>query len=199
MKTKDIKQSIITHEKFRNSKELSRAEIDDILKQRARDLAVEHNNEKPEERIEIVEFMLAHETYGIETKHISEVCSLSNYTPVPCTPSFVLGIINVHGQIYSVIDLKEFFHLPQKGLSNANKVIILHDENNEDHMKFGILADSINSVRHIPLSEIQASLPTLTDKRKDFLKGVTADQFVILDAYKILNDKNLVVDQKIGD
>ncbi len=193
-----IEKAPETEEKVSLSESLSRQDVDSILRQRARILSKVPKNELVKDRIEIVEFLLAHEVYGVETKYISEVCSLIDVTPVPCTPSFVLGIINVHGQIYSVIDLKEFFQLPQKGISSANKVIILHDGNNDsgEQMTFGILADSINSVRYIPQSEIQTSLPTLTEIRKEFLKGVTPDQVVILDALKILSDRNLVVDQK---
>ncbi|HZC03678.1 MAG TPA: chemotaxis protein CheW, partial [Gammaproteobacteria bacterium] len=53
-------------------------------------------------------------------------------------------------------------HLPAKGLTDLNKVIIVHDPS----MEFGILADALLGVRSIPIEEIQASLPTLTGIRE---------------------------------
>ena len=115
-----------------------------LLKARARKLARDNAKEKPAgESIEVVEFLLAYETYGIESSYVREICPLKELTPVPCTPPFVLGIINVRGQIISVIDMKIFFDLPEHGLTDLNKVIIVHDEK----MEFGILADSILGVR----------------------------------------------------
>ncbi len=166
----------------------------DILKSRAKALAREPETETTGEAyLEVVAFQLEDENYAIETSCIREVYPLKELTPVPCTPPFVLGIINIRGQILSVLDLKEFFNLPEKGLADLNKVIILHS----DGMEFGILADAIIGVRSVPLSNIQASLPTLTDIRAEYLKGVTAERLVILDAAKILSDKNIVVHEEI--
>jgi purine-binding chemotaxis protein CheW len=114
---------------------------------------------------------------------------LRELTPVPCTPPFVLGIINVRGEIVSVIDMKKFFDLPERGLTDMNKVIIVHD----DKMEFGILADAILGVRSILREDIQPSLPTLTGIRAEYLQGMTKEPLVVLDTEKILSAKNLVV------
>jgi len=165
-----------------------------LLKARARKLARDDAKEKPAgESIEVVEFLLAYETYGIESSYVREICSLKELTPVPCTPPFVLGIINVRGQIVSVIDMKIFFDLPEHGLTDLNKVIIVHDEK----MEFGILADSILGVRKIRREEIQPPLPTLTGVGAEYLTGVTKEPLVILHMAKILSSKNLVVHEEI--
>jgi purine-binding chemotaxis protein CheW len=165
-----------------------------LLKARARKLARDDAKEKTAgEAIEVVEFLLAYETYGIESSYVREICSLKELTPVPCTPPFVLGIINVRGQIVSVIDMKIFFDLPEHGLTDLNKVIIVHDEK----MEFGILADSILGVRKIRREEIQPPLPTLTGVGAEYLTGVTKEPLVILDMAKILSSKNLVVHEEI--
>ena len=163
-----------------------------ILKTRAKRLAQEPE-EKAEKYIEVVEFLLSYEKYAIESSYVREIYPLKELPPMPCTPQFVLGIINVHGQIISVIDIKKFFELPEKGLSDLNKVIILHN----DVMEFGILADVILGVNNISLSELQPSLPTLTGIREDYLKGVTGEQVVILDAEKLLSDKKITVHEEV--
>ncbi len=166
-----------------------------ILTQRAQALARETAPvEVVHERIEVIEFLLAHERYAVESKYVREVYSLEDITPLPCTPAFVLGIINLRGEILSVIELKKFFDLPEKGLTDLNKVIVLefHD------MVFGILADAISGVRRILCASIQPSLPTLTGIREDYLLGVTAERVVILDAKKLLTDEKLIVQEEAG-
>ena len=166
-----------------------------VLEARARSLALEPvPTDTADEWIEVVEFALAHERYAIASEYVREVCTLEEFTPLPCTPAFVLGIINLRGEILSVIDIKKFFDLPEKGLTNLNKVIVLESE----YMVFGIVADAISGVRHILRADIQPPLPTLTGIRENYLQGISAARVVILDAAKLLADHNLVVQEQVG-
>lgn len=165
-----------------------------ILKARAQALARRPAEEETGiERIEIVEFLLAYERYGMESSYIGEVYPLKDLTPLPCTPPFVLGIMNVRGNIISVIDLRKFFDLPEKGLTDLNKVIIVHG----DTIELGILADAVLGSRRIPVRDLQPSLPTITDVRADYLKGVTEDRLVVLDGGKILADGRIIVHEEV--
>lgn len=175
---------------------MTAAEVKEVLRGRAQALALEPGREgEGGESLDILEFHLAYETYGIEMSWIRETLPLKDLTPVPCTPPFVLGLINVRGRIMSVIDLKKFFDLPERGLTDLNKVIILH----HGGMEFGILADEVCGFRSIPLAELQPSLPTLTDVREKYLKGVTRERTVVLDGEKLLNDRNIIVHEEMGD
>ena len=166
-----------------------------ILHDRALALAAEPAGMQDlDQSIEVVEFLLAHERYAVETCHVREVYPLENLTPLPCTPAFVLGIVNLRGEIVSVIDLRKFFDLPQTGLPDLNKVIVLESGD----MVFGILADVILGVRRIALAEIQSSLPTLTGIREKYLKGITPGRTVVLDAGKLLADEEIVVQEQVG-
>ncbi|MBI3957218.1 MAG: purine-binding chemotaxis protein CheW, partial [Chloroflexi bacterium] len=186
------------------------AERKKILKARAKALAREpERKEAAGETIEVIEFLLAHERYGLESRFVREVYPLKELTPLPCTPPFVLGLVNVRGQILSVIDLKKFFDLPEKGLTDLNKLIILDSGglalsasaslsvNSAEGMAFGILADAVLGVRPIPASELQPSLPTLTGIREEFLKGVTRERVVILDAERLLSSKDIIVHEEV--
>lgn len=166
---------------------------DDILLARAHALAQPKEELAPAEVIELVTFQLAHETYGFEISHVREVYPLRNLTPLPGTPPYVAGVINVRGQVLSVIDIKKFFDLPERGLTDLNKVIILSD----DTMAFGILADAIGDVRKVTLEELQCSLPTLTGIREEYLKGITADRLVVLDAASLLADSTIVLHEDV--
>ncbi len=164
-----------------------------ILKERARVLAQEPPREEAEDVLEVVEFLLAYETYAIESSFVREVYPLKELTPLPGTPPFVLGIINVRGHILSVLDIKKFFDLPEKGLTDLNKVIILHHE----AMEFGILADSIVGMKTIPIKALQPALPTLTGIREQYLRGITPERIIVLHAEKLLSDNNIVVNEEI--
>lgn len=166
-----------------------------ILHQRALVLAAELAATHPlDAGIDVLEFRLAHERFGIECSWVREVYPLETLTPVPCTPEFVLGIVNLRGEIVSVIDVRRFFELPEGGLSDLNKVIVLASGD----MVFGIVADAILGVRRILLSELQPSLPTLTGIRDKYLKGIAPERMVILDAERLLSDEGIVVDEHVS-
>jgi purine-binding chemotaxis protein CheW len=166
-----------------------------ILRARARSLAAggRAGATSPRQLLEVVEFVLGSEHYGIESSHIREIHPLSEFTPLPCTPSFVLGLVNVRGQILSIINIKKLFDLPEKGLTDLNKVIIVHT----DHMELGILADAILGVRCIALEELHPALPTLTGIREEYLKGITKDPLVVLDVEKIVSDEKILVNDVV--
>ncbi|MCJ7813313.1 chemotaxis protein CheW [bacterium] len=124
---------------------------------------------------------------------MSEVYSLKDFTHVPCTPSFVLGITNVRGRIISVIDIRKFFNLPERGLTNLNRVIVVRTPD----MELGILADSITGVRLLSHKTIQPTPPTLMDIGSEFLQGITVDRVIVLDIRKILCDPRIIVHQEV--
>lgn len=166
-----------------------------MLEERALALAREPAQaESGEESFEVVEFVLAHERYAVASEFVREVYPLEELTTLPCTPAFVLGIINVRGEILSVIDIKKFFDLPEQGLTDLNKVIVLESKD----MLFGIVADAISGVRRIRRAGIQPPLPTLTGIREDYLQGVTAERLVVLDAGKLLADEKLIVRERVA-
>jgi purine-binding chemotaxis protein CheW len=181
-------------EKNEHGWEPSDEEIKKIFAARTKDLARRKEKEKQSsEYLEVAEFVLADERYGIESFRIVEVYPLKDLTPLPSTPPFIMGIINVRGQILTVIDIKKFFDLPDKGLSDLSKVIIVKVGETE----VGFLADVCMGISSIPLNRIQSSLSTLTDIGAEYLKGVTSDQLIILDVEKILSDEKLIVNEEV--
>ncbi|MEW6735778.1 MAG: chemotaxis protein CheW [Acidobacteriota bacterium] len=165
-----------------------------ILKARAKQLAQEPTQQDSvKDYLEIVEFLLAYERYGVELSFVREIYPLKDFTPIPCTPHFVMGITNVRGQIISIIDIKKFFELPDKGLTDLNKIIIVRTE----EIELGFLADAVLGVRSIQVEDIQPPLPTLTDLRAEYLKGIASDRQVILDVKKLLLDKRIIVHEQV--
>jgi purine-binding chemotaxis protein CheW len=165
-----------------------------ILRSRAKKLSQEIESKGTgEEYFEVLEFLLAQETYAIETNFVREVYPMTELTPLPCTPVFVFGLINVRGQILTVIDMKKFFDLPERGITNLNKVIVVR----KDAMELGILTDEIIGIRNLPLNELQPPLSTMTGIHAEYLKGVTGERLIVLDMERFLTDKKLIVQEEI--
>ena len=164
-----------------------------ILAARARALARPPQTVARGSELEVLEFRLANERYALETRHVSEVFPLRDLTSVPCTPAFIRGIVSVRGRITSVIDLKRFFDLPQEGLTDLHRVILVRN----DELELGLLADAISGVQLLALEALQPSLPTLNGIGSDYLKGVTADQMVVLDLDRILADPRIIVQEEV--
>ena len=165
-----------------------------LLNMRAIAMAIEPGQKRETSTvIEIIEFILAAESYGIESAFVREVYPLKDFTHLPGVPSFILGIVNVRGQILPVVDLKKFFNLPEKGLGELNKVIILRDE----QMEFGILADEVIGTKVIDKEEVLSVPSTITGIGEKYLKGVTKDRLIILSAENLLSDKTMVVNEEV--
>ncbi len=169
---------------------LSGEEQRELLKVRARQLAEPPQRlESAEGEFEVVELSLAQERYAIEQRCVREVYPFTNLTLLPSAPSFVTGIMNVRGQILPVIDIKKFFDLPEQGITDLHRVLIVHHKK----IELGILADAVIGTKKISAATLQRSLPTLHGIREEYLKGITADHVVVLDVEKILLDPKLVV------
>lgn len=204
-KLKENRISAINWEGIRSSLESFREKLEadilvsekdkeKILRTRAKALSREIKKESlTGDYLEVVEFVLADEKYGIELNSIVEVYKLKDLTSLPGTPPFILGVISVRGKILTIIDIKKLFELSDKGISDLNKVIIVHTHG----MEAGILADVITGVRSIPVDKIQLTLPTLTDIRADYMKGVTGDQLIILNVENIFSDERIIVNEVI--
>jgi len=165
-----------------------------ILRDRAQVLALPPEQAvAADTQLDLLEFRLAQERYAVETRYVGEVYPLKDLTPLPCTPPFVLGVVNVRGRILPVLDLKKFFDLPENGLTDLHCIILVRERD----IEFGLLADVVVGVRSIPVESLQPSLPTLTGIRNDYLKGVTDECLVVLDLARLLADPKILVHEEV--
>jgi len=165
-----------------------------ILKQRAVALATRQDKtEKESQSIEVLVFSLGSERYGVGSETVREVCPVRQITRVPCVPSFVMGIINVRGKIFSVLDIRRLLNLPEAKSRNQEKVIIIGFE----EMEVGILADDVLGVNHVKISEIQQDIPTLSGINEKYLYGIVSDRLTILNVENFLSDQSIIVDETV--
>ncbi|WP_043238375.1 chemotaxis protein CheW [Stutzerimonas azotifigens] len=164
-------------------------ERDQRLLERTRAWAVAPEAEQPDGWLEVLAFNLGGETYAVASEHVALVMPLSQYTPLPGTPPYVLGIVNVRGRIVSVLDLRVLFELPNEGLSDKNFLAILQGP----EMEFGLLIDRVLGIRHIHRDALQKQVANLTGIRSAYLLGVTAGQWTVLDGARLLDDPGMRV------
>jgi purine-binding chemotaxis protein CheW len=169
------------------------AEAERILRERAQALARVPPPAAPGAMLELLEFGLASERYALERRYVQEVHPLRELTPLPCTPAFIVGIVNVRGRIVPVLDLKKFFQLPERGLTDLHRTIIVRGHD----LEIGLLADVIIGMSSVPAESLQPSLPTLTGIRADYLKGVTERRLVLLAVDRILTDPKIMVHEEV--
>ena len=171
----------------------------EILEKRARILA-----RRPAESViendvlKLISFPLGHERYGVDITLIQEVQPLKqqNWSCVPCTPDFISGVVNIRGRIYSLMDIGRFLGLPTRPKSEQEQVLLVRSKNQEETVELGILADNVPEVVTVFMSDMQAAPTTLSDKAREFVRGVTKEMLIILDLKRLLSDPRIIVDEK---
>jgi len=138
-------------------------------------------------------FQLENENYCIEILKVRELMGMSDITPLPQTPPYIRGVINLRGQIIPIIDLRLKFGLPFKAYTKRTSIIVGEIDMGEKIL-MGLVVDSIQDVVSVPEEKI-AHLPYVNAKIKaDYIKGVATTQDgikIVLDVEKILNDNEL--------
>lgn len=188
-----VRQKLNDSQAAVGEKAVSVEKMKKILEERARALT-KSTEVQTGESMQLVVFSLASETYGIATDYVREVQPLRQFTPVPCTPEFVVGVINIRGSIYSVIDIRGFFGVQKQDLSDTTKVILV----NAAGLEVGILADDVKGATSLPLSEIKAALAAQAAAKDEYVQGVTKDMLIILNLEALLRDERITVHQEVG-
>ena len=174
-------------------KGVSREKMRAILEARARALSRVHEVETGDST-QLVVFSLADETYGIPTGYVREVQPLREISPVPCTPDFVVGIINIRGSIYSVVDIRKFLGVPEQEITALTKVILV----NTAGLEVGILADDVSGSMSVPLAEIKPPLATAASIKEEYVQGVTSDMLIILNLEALMRDERIIVHEEVA-
>ena len=139
----------------------------------------------------VVLFGLGRERYAIETRFVREVVRFADFTPVPGTPEFVVGVANLRGTVIAIVDLHRFFNIPRKGVTDLSRVIVLGIE----RVEFGVLADLADGQTDIAADDILPPPGKMAGIASSYVRGVTREALIILDGMALLADERLTVDQ----
>jgi purine-binding chemotaxis protein CheW len=140
-------------------------------------------------------FTLENESYCIEILKVKELMGMTDITPLPQTPPFIRGVINLRGQIIPIIDLRLKFGLDFLPYHKRTTIIVVEVDIEGDSMLLGLVVDSIQEVVAIAEEKIK-SLPYINTRVKaEYVRGVadTPDGMkIILDVLKVLSDEEFV-------
>ena len=135
-----------------------------------------------------VTFYLDNEKYGINVMQVQEVLRVTEIAPVPGAPEYVLGIINLRGNVVTVIDTRKRFGLAPRELDDAARIVIV--ESNDQVV--GIMVDSVAEVVDLRVSEVEAAPNVGTEDSSRFIQGVASQEgelLIIVDLNKLLTDE----------
>jgi purine-binding chemotaxis protein CheW len=164
------------------------------LEARARSLAQQAPAAGRGEGFDLVEFELGPMHLGLPSGCVTEVRTLHELTPVPCTPPFVSGIMAAHGRIIAVVDLKKYLALPESGLTDLNKVIILQ----HGDMEFGVLADRIVGGRWLAQADLGAGPDDIEPRLRSCLKGQGPHGLMVLDVDALVRAPGFVIEEEVA-
>ena len=113
-------------------------------------------------------FRLGDEIYGVNVMQIREVLRFTEITPVPGAPYYVLGIINLRGNVVTVIDTRTRFGLQSADVDNNSRIVIVE----VDKQVIGMLVDSVAEVTYLNESEIEKAPSVGNEETSKFITGV---------------------------
>jgi len=135
-----------------------------------------------------VTFRLDYEIYGINVMSVQEVLRVTDIAPVPGAPSYVIGIINLRGNVVTVIDTRMRFGLQSKEMDDSTRIVIIEAEN----QTVGIVVDNVSEVVDIYANEIETAPNVGNDDTAKYIEGVVSrnDELLILvDLNRLLSDE----------
>ncbi|MCR6653643.1 MAG: chemotaxis protein CheW [Cellvibrionaceae bacterium] len=134
-----------------------------------------------------VTFHLAGETYGVNVMQVQEVLRHTEIAPVPGAPAYVLGIINLRGNVVTVIDTRHRFGLDPGDTTDNTRIVIIEAEK---HV-VGILVDSVAEVVYLRQSEIETAPNIGNEDSAKFIQGVchkNGELLILIDLNKLLTE-----------
>jgi len=143
--------------------------------------------DQKDQEIQWVTFRLDKEVYGIEVMQVQEVLRVTEITPVPGAPDYILGIINLRGNVVTVLDTRKRFGLPPKEIEDPSRIVIIETAD----QVVGMLVDSVAEVVYLRYSEIESSPNVGNEESSRFIQGVHSrnDSLLILvDVNKLLTE-----------
>jgi purine-binding chemotaxis protein CheW len=164
-----------------------------IMEERARVLARPLRAEEPADTLELVVLTLGPERYGVDSRRAREVHPLADLAPVPGTPPFWAGIVNVRGTLYPVLDLHRYLELPEVDAGERQKKVVLVSGSK---LTVGLLVDDAPGIRRVPATDVGPPLGGTSEAARRIVRGVTDDLLTVLDVDALLSDPRLTLKEE---
>jgi len=146
---------------------------------------------KSNDTAQVIVFNLGDERYGVDISQVREIIRPTQITRIPNAPDFVEGVINLRGQITTIINLRKRFGMQPKEIDNDTRIIVVENEN----AVIGMMVDTVSEVKYLSTGDIEA-LPNMITARNDakFLKGVGKlpdGLLILIDLNKVLSEDEI--------
>lgn len=135
-----------------------------------------------------VTFCLDNETYGINVMQVQEVLRVTEIAPVPGAANHVLGIINLRGNVVTVMDTRRRFGLSQREVDDSSRIVIIE----ASEQVVGMLVDSVAEVVYLRASEIDSAPNVGNEENSKFIQGVcnrNDELLILVDLNKLLTEE----------
>ncbi len=145
-----------------------------------------------------VTFGLGEELFGVEVSRTREILSLTPVTKVPQTPEYLLGVINLRGQVVPVVDMRLKLGLPAGEETEDTCIIVVEVQVDGESIIVGALADAVREVSEIRSDQIEPPPRLGTRLKTEFINGMgkVGEQFLILlNIDRVFNSEELVLVQ----
>lgn len=137
-----------------------------------------------------VTFQLGSETYGINVLQVREVLRVTDITPVPGSPEYVLGIINLRGNVVTVVDCRRCFGLPDKEHDDLSRIVIVETSG----QILGVLVDSVAEVVYLRSSQIDHAPSIGAEEGAKYIQGVYSrdeELLILVDLNKLITPEEV--------
>lgn len=112
-------------------------------------------------------FNLGHEEFAIPLLSIKEVIGMPDVTPIPQSPAHFLGIMNLRGQVISILDLRQKLTIKPSNVGDPSVMIL-----DLPNYKLGVVVDQVNSVQMISADEVSEKPTIDTSKNHEYVTGI---------------------------
>lgn len=139
-------------------------------------------------------FMLAGEEYGVDILRVQEIKGWDKVTPIPGTPAYVRGVINLRGTIVPIIDLRLRFDIEQIDYGPTTVMIVLKVEAADRDRIMGIVVDAVSDVYAVPAEELRPAPDFGGHVRVEYVRGLaTVDEkmVIVLDIDELLDTREI--------
>ncbi len=117
-------------------------------------------------------FQLAEEGYGIGILKVREIIGMLPVTPVPQTPGFLKGVINLRGQVIPVVDLRLKFGLREEDYTERTSIIVVEVKGLASNIPIGIVVDTVSEVINIQAQDIEPAPTFGSSVSTNFILGM---------------------------
>ncbi len=144
-------------------------------------------------------FSVDKEEYGISILKIKEIIGMMTITPVPQTPRFVKGVINLRGKVIPVLDLRLRFGMEELDYSERTCIIVVEISGQSGTVLIGIVVDAVSEVLSIKGEEIEETPTFGTTLNTDYILGMAKMEGgvkILLDIDRVLTGEEIAVIEK---